>query len=133
LLPTDQRAGGALEPSLACIAFRRRAMLWSMNVEYAECANGDGVRTNELTRYEQTIASAVAEIERIAARGEGWSMTATVLSFPRRPAPAKTRGDRLAEVRAILARATGPRIDDSRIITMIEDMEEIGRAHRTPG
>jgi hypothetical protein len=66
-----ERQASALEPSLAGIAFKLRATLWSMNVEHAECANHDGVRTNELTRDEQTIASALAEIERIAARGEG--------------------------------------------------------------
>jgi hypothetical protein len=42
-----ERQASALEPSIAGIAFKLRAMLWSMDVEHAECANGNGVRTNE--------------------------------------------------------------------------------------
>jgi hypothetical protein len=62
-----ERQASALEPSLAGIAFKLRAMLWSMNVELAECANGDGVRTNELTDDEKIIASALADADKIAA------------------------------------------------------------------
>jgi hypothetical protein len=61
-----ERQACALQPSLAGTAVRLRAMLWSMNVQHAKCANGKGIRTNELTRDEQTIASALADIERLA-------------------------------------------------------------------
>jgi hypothetical protein len=61
-----ERQAFALEPSLAGIAFRLRAMLWHMDVEHATCANHDGIRTNPLTDDEQTITIALAEIERLA-------------------------------------------------------------------
>jgi hypothetical protein len=63
-----ERQASALEPSLAGIALKLRALLWSMNVQHAECANRDGVRTSELTYDEQIIASALADAERLAGR-----------------------------------------------------------------
>jgi hypothetical protein len=56
------------EPTVDGIAAKLRMLAWSMNVENAECANRDGVRTNELTDDEQTIASALADAERLAGR-----------------------------------------------------------------
>jgi cell division septum initiation protein DivIVA len=52
-------------PALAGIALKLRAVAWHMNVENAECANHDGVRTNELDSNEKIIASALADAERI--------------------------------------------------------------------
>jgi hypothetical protein len=43
-------------------------LAWHMNVEHAECANRDGVRTNELEPDEKIIASALADDERLAGR-----------------------------------------------------------------
>jgi len=36
-----------------------------MNVENAECSNHDGVRINELAPNERSVASALADAERI--------------------------------------------------------------------
>jgi hypothetical protein len=54
------------EPTVAGIALKLRVLAWTMNVELARCANGDGMRTNELEPDEKIIASALADAERLA-------------------------------------------------------------------
>ena len=54
------------EPTIAGTAATLRMLAWPMNVEDAECANRDGVRTNELEPDEKILASALADAERIA-------------------------------------------------------------------
>jgi len=54
------------EPTIAGISAKLRMLAWQMNVEHAECANHDGVRTNELEPDEKIIARALADAGRIA-------------------------------------------------------------------
>jgi hypothetical protein len=54
------------EPTIAGISAKLRMLAWHMNLEHAECANHDGVRTNELEPDEKIIASALADAGRIA-------------------------------------------------------------------
>jgi hypothetical protein len=56
------------DPTIAGIAAKLRMLAWHMNVEHGECANHDGVRTNELEPDEKIIANALADAERLAGR-----------------------------------------------------------------
>jgi hypothetical protein len=60
----------AAEPTLVGIALKLRSVAWHLNVGNAECANRDGVRTNELDSNEKIIASAIADAERIMGRAQ---------------------------------------------------------------
>jgi hypothetical protein len=56
------------EPTIAGIAAKLPMLAWHMNEEHGKYASRDGIRTNELTDDDQTIASALADAERLARR-----------------------------------------------------------------
>lgn len=53
------------EPTVAGIALKLRILAWQMNIEKAEYANRDGVRTNDLDVDEEAVASALADAMRL--------------------------------------------------------------------
>jgi hypothetical protein len=56
----------AAVPTVAGVALKLRILAWQMNVECADCANHDGVRTNELEPNELIVASALADADHLA-------------------------------------------------------------------
>jgi hypothetical protein len=54
------------ESSLAGVALKLRVLVWWMDVDNAECANRDGVRTNPLGPDEIMLQSTLADVVRLA-------------------------------------------------------------------
>jgi len=66
LLVLEPRILAMAAPTVAGIAVKLRVAMWHMNIDNADCANHDGIRTNELAYDEEIIASALADAERLA-------------------------------------------------------------------
>ena len=54
------------QSSLALVALKLRVLAEVLNIERAECPNRDGVRVNPLDFDEEMLASALADVERLA-------------------------------------------------------------------